>query len=326
MTVDLTAPEFHDPEKAREWLEATRWPTGVYCCHCGSVNVIPLQGKAHRPGLYHCRDCRGQFTVLTGSVMESSHIALPKWVLAIRLMAASKKGVSAHQLHRMLHLTYKTAWFMAHRLREAMRDPSPAPLGGEGKIVEADEAYHGKRETPREPQRHDKYRSPPTKRGKGGGADKRPIVALVERGGQARATHMNTVTGANLHRYITTNADTKSRLHTDESKLYPAIGAEFAQHETVNHSAHEYARGDVTTNSAEGFFGIFKRGMVGVYQHCGEQHLQRYLDEFTFRYNHRSKLGTEDAERAARVTKGMNGKRLTYRRTGGMAQGEAATP
>jgi len=312
MTLDLTNAMFHDDDAARAWLESSRWPTGPICPHCNDKAVIRMEGTAHRAGLFHCRNCRGQFTVLTGSVMERSHIPLPKWVLAIRLMNSSKKGVSAHQLHRSLALTYKTAWFMAHRIREAMREENPTPLGGAGKIVEADEAYHGKRETPRVRRR---YATPFTKRGKSGGADKRPIVALVERGGEARATHMNHVTGKNLREFIVRNASRQSRLHTDESPLYPTLGKEFATHETVNHSAHEYARDDVTTNSAEGFFGIFKRGMVGVYQHCGEQHLQRYLDEFTFRYNNRIKLGVDDSERAVLAAYGMNGKRLTYRRT-----------
>lgn len=193
-----------------------------------------------------------------------------------------------------------------------MAIPNAAPLGGEGKIVEADEAYHGKRETP--VQRTRNAVKKPTKRGRGGGAEKRPIVALVERGGEARVTHMNHVTSKNLRDFMVKNASRKSRLHTDESNLYPVLGQEFAKHETVNHGAKEYARGDVTTNSAEGFFGIFKRGMTGVYQHCGEQHLQRYLDEFTFRYNNRSKLGVGDRERAVVATEAMNGRRLTYRR------------
>jgi hypothetical protein len=184
-------------------------------------------------------------------------------------------------------------------------------LGGAGKIVEADEAYHGKRETPRV---RNKYLPPPTKRGRGGGAEKRPIVGLVERGGGARMTHMNTVNATNLRDFMVRNADRKSRLHTDESRLYDAIGGEFAKHETVNHGMKEYARGDVTTNSVEGLFGIFKRGMTGIYQHCGEQHLQRYLDEFTFRYNNRSKLGVHDQQRARIAAYGMNHKRLTYRR------------
>ncbi|HVC58818.1 MAG TPA: IS1595 family transposase [Acetobacteraceae bacterium] len=315
--VDLTDPIFHNEDAARRHIEAIRWPIGPACPHCGVTDdITPLQGRSHRAGLYQCNGCRGHFTVTNGTVTESGHIPLAKWVLAFHLMAASKKGVSAHQLHRMLHITYKSAWFTAHRVREAMRDPHPVPLGGEGKVIEADEAYHGKRETPRQPQRHDKYRSAPTKRGKGGGAQKRPIVALIERGGEARAVHMNTVTGKNVREFLIKNASRKSRLHTDESSLYPAIG-EFAKHETVNHAKKEYARGKgddlVTTNWAEGFFGVFKRGMTGVYQHCGEQHLQRYLDEFTFRYNNRSKLGTEDTERAVFAIKGAENKRLTYR-------------
>jgi transposase-like protein len=312
MTLDLTAPEFHDDDAARAWLENSRWPNGANCPHCGSLAVARMGGSGHRPGLFHCPDCRGQFTVLTGGVMESSHISLPKWVLAIRLMTASKKGVSAHQIHRMLNIGYKSAWFMCHRIREAMREENPAPLGGEGKIVEADEAYHGKRETPRV---RNKYSAPPTKRGKGGGAQKRPIVALVERGGEVRATHMNQVTGKNLRDYMVRNASRQSRLHTDESPLYDTLGKEFAKHETVNHSRKEYARDDVTTNTVEGYFGVFKRGMVGVYQHCGEQHLQRYLDEFSFRWNNRKARGVEDAQRAVIAAHGAAGKRLTYRRT-----------
>ena len=310
MTVNLTDPIFHDEAKAREWLETSRWPDGPYCPHCGSVDVLRMQGRKHRPGLFHCRDCRGQFTVLTGAVMERSHIALPKWVLAIHLLTGSKKGISAHQLHRELDITYRAAWFMAHRIREAMRDESPAMLGGEGKIIEADEAYHGKVETPI-PGAQRKGR-PYLKRDLS--KQKRPIVALVERGGGARAFHMPMVTAKNVREKLVTHADRKSRLHTDESPLYPDAGTEFASHETVKHSAKEYVRGDVTTNTVEGLFGIFKRGMVGVYQHCGEQHLQRYLDEFTFRYSNRSKLGIEDAERAVLAAKCMDGKRLTYRR------------
>ena len=201
---------------------------------------------------------------------------------------------------------------MAHRIREAMGpNAGDPPQGAEGKIVEIDEAYHGKREIPRISSAQRKGR-PFTKSGKSGGAEKRPIVALVERGGEARATHMHHVTGKNLRSYMVKNVSRKSRLHTDESNLYPTIGKEFATHETVNHSIKEYARGDVTTNSVEGFFGIFKRGMVGVYQHCGEQHLQRYLNEFTFRYSNRSALGVEATQRAMFAILGGVGKRLTY--------------
>lgn len=319
MTIDLTDPIFHDENKARAWLEQARWPNGVTCPHCGSVDgCYPMAGKNHRPGLYRCRACEGQFTVQTGSVMESSHVKLTKWVLATRLMNASKKGFSAHQLHRSLGVTYKTAWFMFHRIREAMSDPTSAPIGGEGKIVEADEAYHGKVKEPVEsPHRRGR---PYTKKGKGSRNQKRAIVALVERDGEARVTHMRHVTARNIGQFIAKHADAKSRLHTDESNLYPRVGKEFGKHEVVHHGAKEYARDDIHINTAEGFFGVFKRGMTGVYQHCGEQHFQRYLDEFSFRFNNRSKLGVEDTERAVRCAKAMDGKRLTYRRIAG--QGE----
>ncbi|HJS85197.1 MAG TPA: IS1595 family transposase [Acetobacteraceae bacterium] len=312
MTVNLSDPIFHEEEAARAHMEAIRWPNGPFCPHCGSVeNITRLQGQSHRPGLHQCNACRGHFTVTNGSVMERSHVPLHKWVLAFHLMAASKKGMSAHQLARMLDVTYKTAWFMAHRIREAMTNKNPPPLGGEGKVVEADETYHGTRETPVERSRN--ARKVYLKGGKS--AQKRPIVGLVERGGEARAYFVPRVTAKNVRDALVKNADRKSRLHTDESNLYPEVGREFAKHETVRHSAKEYARDDVNTNSVEGFFGIFKRGMTGVYHHCGEQHLQRYLNEFSFRYSNRSKLGVEDAERAVRAIRGAEGKRLTYQGT-----------
>jgi len=282
--------------------------------NCGSVNGITrLHGKSHRPGLHQCNACQGHFTVTNGTVVESSHIPLPKWVLGFHLMAASKKGVSAHQLHRTLGITYKSAWFMAHRIREAMREEDPSPLGGEGQVIEADEAYKGRKEIPTpSPKRKGR---PYIKKGKA--AEKRPIFALVERGGEVRAFSMPKVTGKNVRDALVRNASRKSRLHTDESPLYTAVGAEFVKHETVNHSAKEYARGKgdslVTTNTVEGFFGIFTRGLVGVYQHCSEQHLQRYLDEFAFRYSNRSRLGIEDVDRAVFAIRGAGGKRLTYR-------------
>ena len=312
MATSLSDPKFHDDDAARAHLEAVRWPNGANCPHCGSVDVLRMGGKAHRAGAFNCRDCREQFTVTVGSVFERSHVPLHKWVLATHLLTASKKGMSSLQLSRMLSVTYKTAWFMAHRIREAMTDPNPAPLGGEGKIVEADEAYHGKKENPT-PSKHRRGR-PYTKKGKKN--EKRAMVALVERGGEARVTHMPVVTSKNIREFAVKHADRKSRLHTDESNLYPSFGGEFAKHETVNHGAKEYARDDVTTNSVEGFFGIFKRGMVGVYQHCGEQHFQRYLNEFAFRYNNRIKLGVDDSERALIALRGAAGKRLTYRRIG----------
>jgi len=309
---DLTDPMFHDEDAARAHLEKLRWPHGPTCPHCGStIGITRFQGSSTREGLHQCNACRGHFTVTVGTVMERSHIPLHKWVLGFHLLAASKKGMSSKQLSRMLDLTYKTAWFMSHRIREAMTDPNPAPLGGEGKIVEADEAYHGKKETPT-PSVHRRGR-PYLKKGKSGGAQKRAIVALVERGGEVRVKHMRKVTSKNIREFAVEHADRKSRLHTDESNLYPSFGSEFAKHETVNHGAKEYARGDVTTNSVEGFFGIFKRGMNGNYQHCSEQHFQRYLNEFAFRYNNRIKLGVDDTERAATAVRGAEGKRLTYR-------------
>jgi transposase-like protein len=312
VTIDLTDPIFHDEQAARAYFEAQRWPTGPYCPHCGSVEVIRMMGAKHRTGAFNCRGCRKAFSATVGTVFESSKVPLHKWMLANHLMNASKKGVSAHQLHRMIHVTYKTAWFMEHRLREAMTTPNAPPLGGEGKIVEADEAYHGKRETqvPRSRNATKKF----TKRGLGGGAQKRPIFALVERRGKAHAVHMPHVTGKNIRAVLVRHADRKSRLHTDESNLYPRVGTEFTKHESVNHSKKEYARGDVTTNTVEGFFSVFKRGMIGVYQHCGEQHFQRYLDEFTFRFNAGIALGMNDTDRANLALLATVGKRLTYRR------------
>ena len=329
MTTDLTAPMFHDEDAARAHLEAIRWPNGPVCPHCGAFEgITAMAGKSHRKGVYQCNACRSPFTVTVGSVMEASHVKLHKWVLAFHLMAASKKGFSAHQLHRTIGVTYKTAWFMEHRIREAMKDDSPAPIGGEGKVVEADEMYHGKQEMPvPSPAREGR---PYIKKGKA--AQKRAVVALVERGGEARAVAMTAqrVTGKNVREVLVKHASRKSALHTDESNLYPVTGTEFAKHETVRHASNEYARGKgpdlVTTNSVEGFFGVFKRGFNGIYQHCGEQHFQRYLDEYTFRYNNRAKLGMNDTARASAAMKGAEGKRLTYRGLGSPENPSAASP
>jgi transposase-like protein len=303
--MNLTDPRFQDAEKAREWLEMQRWPQGPHCTHCGSFSVTGLSGKAHRPGVYQCNDCRQQFTVTTGSVMERSKIPLNKWLLAMHLMASSKKGYSAHQLHRTLGITYQSAWFLAHRIREAMGNDKSGPLGGEGKTVEIDETYFG-----------DKDRvTKRTKRGKSGHASKRAVVSLVERGGRSRTFHIERATVANVRDVIVRNVSRKSVLHTDESKLYTGVGGEFSKHETVKHTAGEYVRGDVHTNTVEGYFSIFKRGMKGIYQHCGEAHLHRYVAEFDFRYSNRSGLGVEDTERASKIISQAAGKRLTYRRT-----------
>jgi transposase-like protein len=303
-----TEKHFNNDEAARAYLEKLYWPEGPVCPHCGSIDRAYA---TKRPGVYRCAEaeCRKDFTVTMKTVMERSHIALHKWLLAFHLMTASKKGISAHQLHRTLGITYRSAWFMAHRIRESMRAGGLEPLGGEGKIVEADETYYGPSEEPRmSPQRKGR----PYIHGKGP-ANKRPIVSLVERGGRVRSFHVAVADKATVQGIVVDNILRESRLHTDESKLYTGSKSLFASHETVKHSAKEYVRGDVHTNSAEGFFSIFKRGMKGVYQHCGEKHLHRYLAEYDFRYNHREKLGFNDGERAALAVKSGSGKRLTYK-------------
>ncbi|MGN6467987.1 MAG: IS1595 family transposase [Rhizobiaceae bacterium] len=319
----LDDPIFTDADAAREHLEAQRWPNGPLCPHCGNANpdrITAMKGKAHRPGLYNCMECREQFTVTVGTVFERSKIALNKWLLATFLMASSKKGMSAHQLHRMLGVTYKTAWFMAHRIREAMKEDvkSSGPLGGEGKTVEADEMYIGKRETPRKLARG--RIATPTKGGKSGGAQKRIVVGLVERGGKARLFHLNDATKETVRDVLVRNADRASILYTDESRLYTTTGEEYASHKTTKHSAKEYVRYEngvaIHSNTIENVFSVFKRGMVGVYQHCGEAHLHRYLAEFDFRYNRRAALKVTDTERHDMLLAMIEGKRLTYRRTG----------
>lgn len=315
MAMDLTDKCFHDAEMARKYFEAQRWPHGPVCPHCGNADaskITGLQGKAHRPGLYQCAACREQFTVTVGSVMERSKIPLNKWLLAIHLLGASKKGMSAHQLHRTLKITYQSSWFLCHRIREAMRDNGlSGPLGGDGKIVEADETYFGKTAQPRiSKQRLGR----PYKTGSRGPRDKRSIVALVERGGNLRSFHVERADKATVTKIVSENIARETRLHTDESNLYTGADQYFAAHETVKHSRNEYVRGDVHTNTIEGAFSIFKRGMRGVYQHCKEKHLHRYLAEFDFRYNNRISVGVGDTERASRIVKGAEGKRLTYRR------------
>lgn len=305
------APQFQSETEARKYIEALRWPGGRICPKCGTVGA---EYETKREGRYRCgsKECRKDFTVTTGTVMEATHIKLTVWVMAFYLMAASKKGMSAHQLHRSLDVTYKTAWFLAHRIRAAMASGGLAgPIGGPGQIVEADETYYGKVANPRTMTTRGR---PYLKRG-AGVANKRAILALVERGGSMRAFHVAEANAATVEKIVRENVDRRSRLHTDESRLYPKIGAEFATHETVQHTAGEYARGDVHVNSAEGFFGVFKKGMTGVYQHCSEKHLHRYVVEYEFRYNHRTKLGFSDVQRAQRAIEGAEGKRLTYRRT-----------
>lgn len=304
----FSAPHFHNEKTARKALEALLWPHGPVCPHCG---VIGHAYATKRPGVFRCaeKECRKDFSVTMKTVMERSHIKLHKWLQAFHLMCSSKKGVSAHQLHRTLDITYEAAWFLAHRIRECMRQGGLGPLGGEGKIVEADETYFGPTAEPRVSKQR---RGRPYKVGSRGPRDKRPIVALVERGGKVRSFHVAAADKVNVSKIVMDNIAKESRLHTDESRLYFGADAHFASHETVTHSRKEYVRGDVHTNSAEGFFSIFKRGMKGIYQHCDEKHLHRYLAEYDFRYNHRSALGIEDGERAALAVKGSAGKRLTY--------------
>ena len=301
--MNLNDPIFTDETKARAYFEGLRWPDGPYCPHCGEAEkVYRLEGKSHRPGLFTCNGCNGAFTVTTGGVMESSHIPLTKWALGFRLYAASKKGFSAHQLHRQLGITYKSAWFMAHRIREAMAPTkTAAPLGGAGKVVEADESYTGRKKGA-------------VKKG-GGGSHKMAVVALVERGGPMRSFHVERADKATVIDIITKNVKRESRLHTDESSLYTSVGTYMAKHETVVHKHEEYARGDVTTNSVEGVFSVLKRGLIGTYQHVSEQHLHRYLAEFDFRQNNRIKLGVNDDVRTERAIKGAEGKRLTYQQS-----------
>jgi transposase-like protein len=311
---------FTDVDAARAYLESQRWPAGPFCPHCGNSDqgaITALQGKAHRPGVYQCNACREQFTVTVGTVFERSKIALNIWLYATHLLTPSKKGISSHQLHRMLGVTYKTAWFMTHRIREAMTDANAGPIGGEGKVVEADETYFGRRENPRTTTTRGQ---PFIKKGKKGTPALRPVVALVERGAEVRMFHVENATAKNVREVMVRNIDRKSELHTDESRLYTETGKEFDGHHTVKHSAGEYVRHEgervVHSNTVESVFSVFKRGMVGVYQHCGESHLPRYLAEFQFRHNRRTALGWTDAMRTDAALKGVEGKRLTYRRIG----------
>lgn len=300
----LNAPEFTNEEAALAHVEASRWADGVSCPHCGSVNVRRMEGKT-QAGYFLCNDCRDKFTCRTGTVMERSHIPVHKWLLAIHLLNSSKKGMSAHQLHRMLGITYKSAWFLAHRIREAMTETPTGPMGGEGKTVQADETYYGNTS-----KRAKNYRK--------GHRHKSKIIALVEPGKEVRAFNVKRADADTVRELLFTNVDRKTELHTDESSLYKYVGKAFADHKTVEHGTNQrgfYVGSDgQTTNNVENFFGTFKRGMKGTYHFCGEQHVSRYLAEFEFRYNKRSGLGYSDGERAAIALKGIEGKRLTYRR------------
>jgi len=296
---------FQDPEAARLWLEARLWPQGPICGHCGAVDEAC--DLSSRPGTYQCNACRKQFTVTVGTVFERSHIPLNKWLLATFLFVSSKKGISAHQMHRLLDITYKSAWFMMHRLREAMTPINPSRLGGLGDVVEADETYFGKKAGRRKAA------------GAGGYAHKIAVLSLTERGGETRSQMIDGVDTISVRRVIRKHVDEESALHTDGAQIYKHMGI-VDIHETVEHTKGEYVRypkgaPKVHTNTLEGYFSVFKRGLIGTYQHIGEQHVNRYLAEFDFRQTHRAANGIGDEMRAEIAIQGIVGKRLTYRWT-----------
>lgn len=302
----LSKAYFHNEEAAYAFVESRLWPNGPVCPHCGCVERIgKMGGKSTRIGTYKCYNCRKPFTVKVGTIFESSHIPMRLWLQAIFLISSSKKGISSNQLHRTLGITLKSAWFMSHRIREAMKDSGMPPLGGDGGIVEIDEVYHGT----------DKRKAKP----KNGPAQKRKILSLIDRStGKARSMVMDSFRKVELFPVLMKNVDRKANIYTDESAIYSNLTPYFRAHKTVNHSLGEYVSFEnplVHTNTIEGFFSIFKRGMKGVYQHCGHNHLNRYLAEFDFRYSNRKALGISDSERADNLLRGAKGKRLTYETT-----------
>lgn len=300
----LSKKYLHDEKAAYTYVESRIWPHGAICPHCGGTSKNkPLNGKSTRIGVYKCYDCYKPFTVKVGTIFEGSHVKLHIWLQALYLFASSKKGVSSNQLHRTLGVTLKTAWFMAHRIREAMA-PHNELLGGLGKIVEADETYLGGKEK----NKHAKDRLHTGR----GAVGKKAVFSLVERGGRVRSTHVASVNADTLRPILKAQLKSASWLMTDEARQYIPLGKEFFAHEAVQHGIGEYVRGNVHTNTIESYFAIFKRGMGGVYQHCSEQHLKRYLAEFDFRYNNRETLGTKDMERAEQLLQGIKGKRLKY--------------
>jgi transposase-like protein len=313
----LNAPHLCNEEAAIAYVEGQLWPDGPVCPHCGTIDqATRLKGKSTRPGLWKCRACRKPFTVRMRSIFESSHIPMHVWLQAIYLICSSKKGISTRQIQRTLGGSMKTAWFLMHRIRLAMDESGSGPLGGDGKIVESDETYTVYKEGGPTWILHpehgwQKQRS---------GADRVPVVTLVERGGRARSHKVENVTAATLRGVVFGGADTQSRLMTDELRAYRGIGRSFAGHDAVDHGEEEWARklDDGTkahVNSVEGFFSLLKRGIYGCYFHVSEAHLHRYLAEFDFRYSNRAKLGVEDAERTARTIRAAKGKRLTYQTT-----------
>lgn len=321
MASQLDKPHFQDSEKAREYLESVRWPHGPICPHCGSVSKdhYRLEGKAHRPGLWKCKDCREQFTVTVGTVFERSKVPLHQWMQAVYLICSSKKGCSSHQLQRTLRVQYKTAWFMSHRIREAMKAPG-GMFSTNGGTVEADETYVGGKEKNKHRSKRDKSHI--------GGVGKTMVFSLVERGGKVRSTAtLPSVNAVTLAPYLKQQLKAEeTRLMTDGEGQYRILAPIFKSHESVNHGTGEYVRGDVHTNTVEGYFSILKRGIIGTFHHVSPHHLQRYVTEFDFRYNHREvikrekgkptvRIGFTDEQRTVEALKGISGKRLTYRRT-----------
>jgi transposase-like protein len=316
----LSAPYFHNEEAAYEFVEARLWPNGPVCPHCGGTERNgKMGGKSTRIGAYKCYDCRKPFTVKIGTIFESSHIAMRLWLQAIFLIASSKKGISSNQLHRTLGITLKSAWFMSHRIREAMKADGGF-FSPEGGTIEADETYVGGKES-------NKHASKRAKGAKGGGIGKQMVFSLIERGGKVRSMHLNTINASKLRPYLQQQFNmAKTHLRTDGEGQYRILASEFASHEAVNHSVGEYVRGAAHTNTIEGFFSILKRGIMGTFHHVSAAHLQRYVTEFDFRYNHRQtktqidgkwvKAGHSDVERAEALLVGVKGKRLTYKTVG----------
>jgi transposase-like protein len=293
----LSAPYFHDKAAAVAELERVLWPDGPACPRCcGKERITSVRGG--RKGLWRCGPCKRQFTVTVGTLFESSHVPLNLWLQAIYLMCCSKKGISSHQLMRVLGVQYKTAWFMTHRIREAMKGGVLPPIGGKGAVVEIDETFIGRK---------------PGHKPKRGYSHKNAVLTLVQRGGSARSFHVEGTKAADLLPIIQANVHPGTEVMTDEAGQYKGLSKHFASHGYVSHSQFEWGRGKVHTNTVEGFYSVFKRGMKGVYQHCAEKHLHRYVAEFDFRYNQRAKLGVTDHERSQTALRGMAGKRLTYK-------------
>jgi transposase-like protein len=295
----LNQPHFQDEDKAREYLEALRWQNGAVCPHCGGTERnSKFQGQSTRKGVYKCYDCREQFTVTVGTLFADSKVPLHKWLQACYMMSCSKKGISSKQLERMLGVSYKTAWFMSHRIREAMNGEGGGLLGSNGGIVEADETYWGN--------------TGKQAKGARGYAHKMKVVSLVERDGQKRSFHVANVTQKTVTPILRAQIAKKARLMSDETSVYDVAGKEFASHDKVTHSAGEYSRGDVCTNTVESSFAILKRGLYGTFHSVSEKHLQRYATEFDFRWNYRAKLGYTDVQRMNNLLGGIAGKRLIY--------------